>query len=137
MKELVPEKKKIIIFFDRDDAGKKGACAVTKIPKNDSRILQYQDIIQNNIIVSFIPYKDGVTDGDFLIEDYFSWDLTVKSIVDDVLDMKKHPLKNLPNLPSRIKKEIERRLNQFKIEEFNGFIPLLEKILELSLWNEK
>ena len=51
--------------------------------------------------------------------------------------MKKHPLKNLPNLPSRIKKEIERRLNQFKIEEFNGFIPLLEKILELSLWNEK
>ena len=137
LKELVPEKKKIIIFFDRDDAGKKGACAVTKIPKNDSRILQYQDIIQNNIIVSFIPYKDGVTDGDFLIEDYFSWDLTVKSIVDDVLDMKKHPLKNLPNLPSRIKKEIERRLNQFKIEEFNGFIPLLEKILELSLWNEK
>jgi len=41
----------------------------------------------------------------------------------------------LPNLPNRIKAEIEKRINQFKADEFNGFVPLLDKILELSQRN--
>lgn len=132
LKELVPSGKKIIVFFDRDNAGRDGAQAVTGLSKDSEKIAKYQDIVQNNMSVSFIPYKQGITNGDFLIEDYFSWDDTIKAIADDLIPQQKHPLKSLPNLPDRIKKEIERRVNQFRTEEFNGFVPLLDKILELS-----
>lgn len=132
LKSFVPDSKKIIIFFDRDNAGKDGAKAVTGISKDDDIVAHYQDIVQNNITTSFIPYKTGVTDGDFLIEDYFSWDSTIKAIVEDVIPERKHPIKMLPNLPDKIKKELEKRINQFEADEFNGFIPLLDKIVELT-----
>lgn len=132
LKELISENKRIIVFFDRDNAGRDGAQAITGISKSDERIATYQDITQGNITVSFIPYKAGVIEGDFLIEDYFSWDGTIKAIVEDIIPIQKHPIKSLPNLPDRIKKEIEKRVHQFKSEEFNGFIPLIDKILELS-----
>lgn len=76
--------------------------------------------------------KDGVTEGDFLIEDYFSWDDTIKAIVEDVIPDRKHPIKMLPNLPEKIKKELEKRINRFTSDEFRGFIPLLDKIVELT-----
>ena len=132
LKSFVPDSKKIIIFFDRDNAGKDGAKAVTGISKDDERVAHYQDIVQDNITISFIPYKNGVTDGDFLIEDYFSWDSTIKAIVEDVIPERKHPIKMLPNLPDKIKKELEKRINQFEADKFNGFIPLLDKIVELT-----
>lgn len=132
LKEFVPDSKKIIIFFDRDNAGRNGAQAVTGVSKDDEKIAHYNDIVQDNIITSFIPYKDGVNDGDFLIEDYFSWDGTIKAIVEDVIPDRKHPIKMLPNLPDKIKNELEKKVNRFSAEEFNGFVPLLNKILELS-----
>lgn len=132
LKSFVPDSKKIIIFFDRDNAGKDGARAVTGISKDDERVAHYQDIVKDNITTSFIPYKDGVTEGDFLIEDYFSWDDTIKAIVEDVIPDRKHPIKMLPNLPDKIKKELEKRINKFEADEFNGFIPLLDKIVELT-----
>lgn len=135
LNELVSTDKKIIVFFDRDKAGKDGAQSITGISKNDERIANYQDIVKGNLTVSFIPYKEGISDGDFLIEDYFSWDGTIKAIVEDIIPEQKHPIKCLPNLPNRIKAEIEKRINQFKADEFNGFVPLLDKILELSQRN--
>lgn len=132
LKSFVPDSKKIVVFFDRDNAGKDGVQAITGISKNDGRVAHYQDIVQDNITTSFIPYKDGVTEGDFLIEDYFSWDDTIKAIVEDVIPDRKHPIKMLPNLPDKIKKELEKRINKFEADEFNGFIPLLDKIVELT-----
>ena len=135
LNELVSTDKKIIVFFDRDNAGKDGAQSITGVSKNDEQIANYQDIVKGNLTVSFIPYKEGISDGDFLIEDYFSWDGTIKAIVEDIIPDQKHPIKCLPNLPNRIKAEIEKRINQFKADEFNGFVPLLDKILELSQRN--
>ena len=132
LKAFVPDSKKIVVFFDRDNARKDGVQAITGISKNDGRVAHYQDIVQDNITTSFIPYKDGVTEGDFLIEDYFSWDDTIKAIVEDVIPDRKHPIKMLPNLPDKIKKELEKRINKFEADEFNGFIPLLDKIVELT-----
>lgn len=132
LKAFVPDTKRIIVFFDRDNAGKDGVQAVTGVSKSDERVAHYQDIVQDNITTSFIPYKNGVNDGDFLIEDYFSWDGTIKAIVEDVIPDRKHPIKMLPNLPEKIKKELEKRINQFSADEFNGFIPLLDKIVELT-----
>ena len=95
-------------------------------------IAHYNDIKQNNLTVSFIPYKSGVTGGDFLIEDYFSWDKTVKPMVDKAIENSHHPLKNLPKLSSRIKDGLENMYMTFSKEEFEGFINLIDKIIELS-----
>lgn len=84
-----------------------------------------------NFWQSFIPYRDGVTEGDFLIEDYFLWDKTIKSMVDKAIESSHHPLKNLPKLSSRIKSALSEKYMTFSKEEFDGFIPLLDKILEL------
>lgn len=130
--EVISPTKKLIVFFDRDDAGQKGAAAVAGLSKNDERIVHYQDIPNGNIIVSFIPYKDGITDGDFLIEDYFLWDGTLNQIFEGLIPEKKNPIKNLPNLSDRLKKSIEKKLYQFELADFMGFIPLLDKIMNLS-----
>ena len=53
-------------------------------------------------------------------------------ILEDVIPDRKHPIKMLPNLPDKIKKELEKRINKFEADEFNGFIPLLDKIVELT-----
>lgn len=95
-------------------------------------IPNYDDVKQNNLTVSFIPYKTGVTGGDFLIEDYFSWDKTVKPMVDKAIENSHHPFKNLPKLSSRIKKGLEDKHMTFAKEEFEGFITLLDKIVKLS-----
>ena len=53
-------------------------------------------------------------------------------MVDKAIDNSHHPLKNLPKLSSRIKKGLEDKLMTFTKEEFEGFITLLNKIVELS-----
>ena len=130
--EVIPDNKKVVVFFDRDGEGQKGAAALLNLSTSDEVIAHYNDIKQNNLTISFIPYKTGVTGGDFLIEDYFSWDMTVKPMVDNAIENSHHPFKNLPKLSSRIKKELEDKYMTFTKEEFNGFVVLLDKIVELS-----
>lgn len=45
LKAFVPDSKKIVVFFDRDNAGKDGVQAITGISKNDGRVAHYQDIL--------------------------------------------------------------------------------------------
>ena len=130
--EVIPDNKKVVVFFDRDGEGQKGAAALMNLTTSHESITHYNDIKQNNLTVSFIPYKTGVTGGDFLIEDYFSWDKTVKAMVEKAIENSHHPLKNLPKLSSRIKNNLENTYMTFTKEEFEGFTALLDKIVELS-----
>lgn len=130
--EVIPNNKKVVVFFDRDNEGQKGAAALMNLTTSAEAVAHYNDIKQNNLTVSFIPYKSGVTGGDFLIEDYFSWDKTVKPMVDKAIENSHHPLKNLPKLSSRIKDGLENMYMTFSKEEFEGFINLIDKIIELS-----
>ena len=130
--EVIPNSKKVIVFFDRDNEGQTGAATLLNLSTSDEAIAHYNDVKQNNLTVSFIPYKTGVTGGDFLIEDYFSWDKTVKPMVDKAIENSHHPFKNLPKLSSRIKKGLEDKHMTFAKEEFEGFITLLDKIVKLS-----
>lgn len=130
--EVIPNSKKVIVFFDRDNGGQTGAATLLNLTTSDEAIAHYDDVKQNNLTVSFIPYKTGVTGGDFLIEDYFSWDKTVKPMVDKAIENSHHPFKNLPKLSSRIKKGLEDKHMTFAKEEFEGFITLLDKIVKLS-----
>ena len=45
LKSFVPDSKKIVVFFDRDNAGKDGVQAITGISKNDERVAHYQDTV--------------------------------------------------------------------------------------------
>ena len=134
--EVIPNSKKVIVFFDRDNEGQTGAATLLNLTTSDESIAHYDDVKQNNLTVSFIPYKTGVTGGDFLIEDYFSWDKTVKPMVDKAIENSHHPFKNLPKLSSRIKKGLEDKHMTFAKEEFEGFITLLDKIVKLSTEKE-
>lgn len=129
--EVIPETKNIIVFFDRDNEGQKGAAALLQMSVDDEPIARYQDITKDNLCVSFIPYSKDVTDGDFLIEDYFSWEKTIKNMVEKAIESNHHPFKNLPKLSSRIKKNISEKYMSFAKDEFEGFLPLLKKISEL------
>lgn len=74
---------------------------------SDESIAHYDDVKQNNLTVSFIPYKTGVTGGDFLIEDYFSWDKTVKPMVDKAIENSHHPLKTFQNFHPESKRGLK------------------------------
>lgn len=129
---MISERKKVYLFFDRDDEGKKGAAAVLGISKDNDTITNYLEKQVDNLTVGFIPYRDGVSSGDFLIEDYFLWDSTVKSMVEREIESKHQPLKQLPPLASVIKHKIEENYERFSPEEFIGFRPLVEKIYDIS-----
>lgn len=134
--EVVPNNKKVVVLFDRDNEGQTGAAALSNLTTSDEAIAHYNDIKRDNLTVSFIPYKTGVNGGDFLIEDYFSWDKTVKPMVDKAIENSHHPLKSLPKLSSRIKKGLEDNYMTFAKEEFEGFIALIDKIVVLSREDE-
>lgn len=129
---VIPDGKKVYLFFDRDDSGRKGAAAVLGISKDDEAITKYTDIQAGNLTVGFIPYRDGVASGDFLIEDYFLWDSTVKRMVEKEIESKHHPLKQLPSLAGTIKRKIEEDYENFSPVEFVGFKPLVEKLYIIS-----
>ncbi len=57
LKAFVPDSKKIVVFFDRDNAGKDGVQAITGISKNDGRVAHYQDIVQDNITMSSLRMR--------------------------------------------------------------------------------
>lgn len=129
---VISTEKKVIVFFDRDNEGRNGAAAITGLSNTDEKITQYTDIQKDNMTVSFIPYRKGVTKGDFLIEDYFMWEPTIKRLVDQEVASKHHPLKQLPNLSKQIKKLLSERYTEFSQEEYAGFVTILDKIYLLS-----
>lgn len=129
---MISSSKKIIVFFDRDSEGKKGASAITGLSVDDERITKCADVTKDNMIVSFIPYRTGITSGDFLIEDYFLWEPTIKRLVDHEIASHHQPVKQLPNLSKQVKKQLEERHTEFSKEEYAGFTALLDKIHMLS-----
>ena len=129
---MIPDGKPVYLFFDRDDEGKKGAAAVLGISKDHESISQFKDTHSGNLTVGFIPYREGISTGDFLIEDYFLWDSTVKRMVEKEIELKHHPIKQLPSLASIIKRKLEDGYEQFSPAEFSGFKPLIEKLYDIS-----
>ena len=129
---VISPEKRVYMFFDRDNEGRKGAAALLGISENDEKIVKYHDISENSLTVSFIPYRYGLTSGDFLIEDYFSWDITVKKMVDQIIEAHHHPLKQLPSLSKQIKKKLDECYESLSSEEYVGFKALVEKLYSIS-----
>lgn len=129
---VISPKKRVYMFFDRDNEGKKGAATLLGISEDDEKIVKYADISKDGLTVSFIPYRNGLASGEFLIEDYFLWDITVKKMVEKEIEAHHHPLKQLPSLSKLIKRKLDECYESLSPEEYVGFKPLAEKLYGIS-----
>lgn len=124
--------KKIIVFFDRDDAGRNAMVEISGWPKDSDEIKNAIDYISadNLLKAAFYPYTNEVTSGEFLLEDYFS-EAKITEIITNLISGKKHPVKGLSNLSKRVKDTLANKYKEYSKEDFEGFKPLLDKLLEL------
>ena len=129
---VISPKKRVYMFFDRDNEGKKGAATLLGISEDDEKIVKYADISKDGLTVSFIPYRNGLASGEFLIEDYFLWDITVKKMVEKEIEAHHHPLKQLPSLSKLIKRKLDECYESLSPEEYVGFKTLAEKLCGIS-----
>lgn len=133
---VIPTDKRVFMFFDRDNEGRVGAAAILGFSQDDERITKYTDNKMGNLTIGFIPYREGVTSGDFLIEDYFLWEPTVKRLVDKEIENHHQPFKQLPSLAKKIKSNLEKHYDSFSLEEFKGFTSIVEKLYSISTEDE-
>lgn len=135
--DLVIEQKidkmdKVIYLFDYDGGGYDGYKAIKQITNPKVKELFYQHDYSQEIDISNKPQdKDTV-----MVEDFFSIDAYANIIAQEEID-KKHSYKDFRNfktkISSAIKTHIERYYNSqdFKIEWYEGFRPVLDKLLEI------
>ena len=124
--------KKIVLFFDRDDAGKTSMSELSGKDKKSADIQNCIDYISDDGLFKavFYPYSNEVTSGEFLLEDYF-YENKIVEIIDNLISGKKHPVKSLSNLSKRVKDTLANKYKEYSKEDFEGFKPLLDKLLEL------
>lgn len=112
---LIPTRK-LIVLCDNDSAGKE---AIRNIKKLRSDYIKY----------SLYPIPTDVTEKQFLLEDYFSKE-HITEIINSIINIR-HPYKDLPKLGEGIKRELAANYLNYPKEDFEGFKPLLDKLLEL------
>ena len=112
---LIPTRK-LIVLCDNDSAGKE---AIRNIKKLRSDYIKY----------SLYPIPTDVTEKQFLLEDYFSKE-HITEIINSIINIR-HPYKDLPKLGEGIKRELAANYLNYPKEDFEGFKPLLNKLLEL------
>lgn len=124
--------KRIIVFFDRDDAGRKAMFEISGRTKNTDDIKNEIDYISSDNLLkaAFYPYSSEVTSGEFLLEDYFS-EAKIIEIINNLISGNNHPVKSLSNLSKRVKDTLANKYLDYSKEDFEGFKPLLDKLLEL------
>ena len=116
LQPLIPTRK-LIVLCDNDKAGKQAIRDIKKIKSEYIKCAVY-------------PIPDGISAKNFLLEDYFPED-HIKTIIEAISKVR-HPYKELPNLGDKIKEELKNKCSEYNDKSmFNGFKPLLDKLLEL------
>ncbi len=115
---------KIVFLFDVDDAGKKGHAKIDELIK-EQEYKQFASKIEG------IYYHDDITKN-FELEDLFPND-AYKHIVDNLHSLKTYrDFKNRSTkTTSEIKDFIKEKASTFKEEWYDGFKPVLEKLLNV------
>ena len=120
--------KKVIMIFDRDDAGYKGLKEYIKTGTRGREDIKVY--LKNGIYLLLLPKTSGHTDLDFLIEDYFPRKLKNKIAYQFVNQSNGY----FNKYPSDLKKKVKDELAKidYKTEEnYIGFKVLLDKIQEI------
>lgn len=145
LKPSIKRIEKIVFLFDYDDGGwKDGWKKIEEVADENGKIIPmfYQDDYAN---ASYPTTIEGVRrqnskesikpENSYMVEDLFAPE-AYKSIIDPVINSRSH--KNFRSLPKRkngtagaIKKHIEDAYINFRDEWFDGFKPVLDKLLEV------
>lgn len=115
LQSLVPTRK-IIVLCDNDSAGKK---AINEINKMKSQYIK----------CAVYPIPQGVTEKEFLLEDYFPKE-HIENLINSIIVLR-HPYKNLPKIGEKVKEELKNNYYTYDKSVFEGFKPLLDKLLGL------
>ena len=134
LKHCIPQNKRIIILFDRDEAGGSGLNSIIRKNKNSKKGKQNSDnktYHKNGMFCLKLPRTDTETDSDFLIEDYFKKDYK-KSIAQMFLDNVDGTFNALPsNLKQSVKNELYKELPNYSSDDMEGFKVLLDKLYSI------
>ncbi|SEQ03775.1 ATP-dependent nuclease [Flavobacterium urocaniciphilum] len=127
--KCLPYDKKVIILFDRDEAGlgsEKGgmkSCIKFTGGRTDNRTY-----VKDNLILLMLPKTDAHIETDFLIEDYFSIDKK-NEVAKNYIESVSGTFKSFPkDLRQIIKDELAKHLESYTKEDLKGFRVLIEKL---------
>lgn len=124
----LPNDKKIIALFDRDEAGGSGMCSIINIGRDRNDTVTYK---RDNRYFLKLPKTEGHEYTDFVIEDYFKKDYK-KSIAQTYLDNAGGVFNCLPkDLKDLVKKELSKNLASYNASDMEGFKVLLDKLLNI------
>ena len=132
VKDNLPNGKKIIALYDRDEAG--GDELKKAIGKGRNR-RDYKTYRRGSVYYLKLPKSANYGADDFLIEDYFPLQLK-KAIAQECVDNLKEDLNSLPkDLRQRIKDRLYNDLSSYGKDVMSGFCVLLDKLC--SILNEE
>lgn len=129
----LPEKKKVIIIFDRDDAGGDNLKDMIGKGRDQRDAKTYH---RDQFYYFKLPKTKGYTFDTFVIEDYFSASLK-KAIAQEKLDNAEGNFNGFPkDLKHQIKEQLAKDLPTYTAETMKGFNVLLEKIYQIIMDTE-
>ena len=140
LKEIMPADKKIIVVFDRDDAGGNGLKKIINKGKDKKDKKTYK---KDQFYYLKLPITDGYTKDTFVIEDYFSNDHKKNIALSKLTDV--NGFNDIPkDLKQSVKEDLAKNLESYTKEEMKGFKILLDKIYNIindnesitELWNK-
>lgn len=127
LKAIMPSDKKIIVIFDRDDAGGEGLKSVIEVGKDKRDTRTYK---KDQFYYFKLPVTEGYTKDTFVIEDYFSNE-SRKSIalskLNEVVGFNDIP----KDLKKSVKDDLAKNILSYTKEDMEGFKVLLDKIYDI------
>lgn len=127
LKAIMPSDKKIIVVFDRDDAGGDGLKKIIKKGKDKKDKKTYK---KDQFYYLKLPITDGYTKDSFVIEDYFSNDHKKKIALSKLANV--NGFNDIPkDLKQSVKEDLAKNLESYTKEDMEGFKVLLDKIYDI------
>ena len=132
LKAIMPSDKKIIVIFDRDDAGGEGLKSVIDVGKDKRDTRTYK---KDQFYYFKLPVTEGYTKDTFVIEDYFSNESRKRialSKLDEVVGFNDIP----KDLKQKVKDDLAKKIESYTKDDMEGFKVLLDKIHNIITDNE-
>lgn len=127
-KPCVYQDKKVIVLFDRDEAGCEG---MFKVINNGKDRANFDTFIYDDWYFLKLPKTTEHNELDFVIEDYFS-KAKKKAVAQAIIDKSDGVYNDYPKeLRENIKKNLEKNITQYTAADFAGFEVLLDKIIAI------
>lgn len=133
LRNLIGYEKKVIICFDRDEAGSSSAKKLTTVSISRET---YSHIWESNTCILLLPKRTGSNQLNFVIEDYFPKSIIDAEIEQRLLEYRNGSSSDLPrDLRDPIKSAMERNCNanEYPESHYDGFQVLMDKLCEINV----